>query len=511
MMASMTQDSFEAIVVGSGFGGSVAALRLAEAGVQTCVIERGLQWERPGVRMPFPSMAGGDRRQAWRSARHPIAPRTWRSDDPNFPGLLERIEGADRLDVICGAAWGGGSVVYGGMFVQPEADDFERIFPGIISAREIAPYYERVRAIVRPEHPSRLGDTILGTPHYRSARVFDEHAEKAGLKNYLAPVQTTVDWDVVADELAGRAPMSASVGEAIMGFNSGAMKSLDKNYLKRAAAARRPIVARMLTIVNTITRESEGPHAGCYRLECTELTELGMIKGTRTYHARHLFLAAGSMNTTRLLCGARDRGTLPELHREVGQHWGGNGDVLVLRRGLKDTLSIKVASPHVMRFRQGTPTATSLYLPHPAHPVRIMLAPGMDLWARRMWMLGMSIPGTLGSFVRQGNSYTVRWPADGDRVGRERIEQITRQINRAAGGRMGDAPGRERTFHPLGGVVLGRACDEIGRVRGYDRLYVVDSSLFPGHTACCNPAWTVAAVAERCVEKIIAQDRVRAA
>jgi cholesterol oxidase len=60
--------------------------------------------------------------------------------------------------------------------------------------------------------------------------------------------------------------------------------------------------------------------------------------------------------------------------------------------------------------------------------------------------------------------------------------------------------------HPLGGAVIEEACDLYGRIIGYQGLYVVDGALIPGSTACANPALTIAAMAERCMERIIAED-----
>ncbi|MHC5719841.1 MAG: GMC oxidoreductase, partial [Nostoc sp.] len=60
--------------------------------------------------------------------------------------------------------------------------------------------------------------------------------------------------------------------------------------------------------------------------------------------------------------------------------------------------------------------------------------------------------------------------------------------------------------HPLGGAVMGKVCDQYGRVLNYQGLYVVDGALIPGPTACTNPSFTIAAIAERCMEKIIAED-----
>jgi cholesterol oxidase len=62
------------------------------------------------------------------------------------------------------------------------------------------------------------------------------------------------------------------------------------------------------------------------------------------------------------------------------------------------------------------------------------------------------------------------------------------------------------TAHPLGGVCMGTACDMYGRVKGYQGLYVVDGAFIPGSAAACNPALTIAAFAERCMDNIIAED-----
>ena len=53
---------------------------------------------------------------------------------------------------------------------------------------------------------------------------------------------------------------------------------------------------------------------------------------------------------------------------------------------------------------------------------------------------------------------------------------------------------------------MGKVCDTFGRVERYPGLYVVDGALIPGSTACCNPSFTIAAIAERCMDEILAKD-----
>jgi cholesterol oxidase len=62
------------------------------------------------------------------------------------------------------------------------------------------------------------------------------------------------------------------------------------------------------------------------------------------------------------------------------------------------------------------------------------------------------------------------------------------------------------TWHPLGGATLGTACDLYGRVHGHRGLYVTDGALVPGSTGACNPSWTIAALAERCLDDVVARD-----
>ena len=66
---------------------------------------------------------------------------------------------------------------------------------------------------------------------------------------------------------------------------------------------------------------------------------------------------------------------------------------------------------------------------------------------------------------------------------------------------------KDSTYHPLGGMVMDKACDLYGRVHGYPRMYVMDGALLPGSCATANPSWTIAALAERNIQRILADLR----
>ena len=136
------QSRRQAVVIGSGFGGSVAALRLGEAGISTALIERGKHWVYSGE-SSYPTLADlaqGDKRTTWMSDFDAI---TGQIPMTRYAGMLERITG-DTVDSIVGAGLGGGSLVYGGVLLQPRQDLFEAVFPYINYADMNSTYYPRV-------------------------------------------------------------------------------------------------------------------------------------------------------------------------------------------------------------------------------------------------------------------------------------------------------------------------------------------------------------------------------
>jgi cholesterol oxidase len=142
---------------------------------------------------------------------------------------------------------------------------------------------------------------------------------------------------------------------------------------------------------------------------------------------------------------------------------------------------------------------------------------------------GRSPVGGKGTFTYDpaSDSVTLDWPAHDvtAQQGRRAVGAMLRrlidagaegcieadEVRSAMYGTAATASGRRSptamsTGDPLGGVPLGLATDDAGRVRPYSGLYVVDGALLPGHAACAGPALTIAAVVERNIEKIIEQD-----
>ncbi len=477
------------LVIGSGFGGSVAALRLAEAGIPVTLLERGRRWEITPEGDTFASMRAPDERCGWLANATPIGLSTRIG---RYAGVAERFQG-ENIDAVLGAGVGGGSLVYAGMMVQPPRDLFASVFPAEVSYDEmLARWYPAVEAEL-PSSP--VPEDVFAAEPYRATRLFVQHAEAAGLNvehNRLA-----IDWDLVRAELSGELLPEATAGDYIYGLNSGAKGSLDRSYLARAEATGLVEIRPL----HQVTEIAVDPSGG-YRVRCERIDERGEVIERLTFRAPALFLAAGSIHTTRLLVEARARGDLSALDASVGSHWGHNGQHIHMRSDI---------GAEVGPYQGGPPTAVVRDFDNPVAPVTVEHgAAAFGYECGCMICPSSSLNDGLGGLewdASEGRT-VLRWDSANGETAVRAGEWVTAQMNAQTGGRLGPLPGSSRraTFHPLGGVVMGRAADVFGRVHGYRGLYVVDGALIGGSTPTANPAWTIAANAERCMATLIAED-----
>jgi cholesterol oxidase len=498
-----SDEPVEAVVIGSGFGGAVAALRLGQAGIKTLVLERGRRWAITPDQNTFATYRKPDGRAAWLSSKTPLYDEV---PIDIYTGIVQRTD-ENGISVVRGAGVGGGSLVYNGITYQPPRETFYRSFPRGINYDEMDKvYYPLVRSILKP---SPLPQDILATSYYKSTRVFLEQANAAGLVNGLLKMAT--DWDIVRQEINGNKIASAIIGEMWYGINSGAKKSLDTNYLPLAIKTGN-VEILPLHVVKEISENAEGG----YRISCNQIDESGETIATKFITCRYLFLAAGSMGTSELLVKAKAKGTLPKLNDYVGQDWASNGDTLGIRSGLPPT------NPG-----QGGPATSFIeHLNNPLGPVILVQYPTWNAPEGTLSALGMTIPSDKGSFSYDAATDSVKltWPAD-SQGNKELLKRVnyTYKILDKRNARFNHQPTTELmvgshrrksrptstnsnaiTVHPLGGAVMEKVCDTYGRVIGYQGLYVVDGALIPGSTGCTPPSLTIAALAERCMNRIIA-------
>ncbi|MFF0863714.1 GMC family oxidoreductase N-terminal domain-containing protein [Nonomuraea sp. NPDC003560] len=488
------------VIIGSGVGGSVAAFRLAEAGIANVVLERGRRWPITSRGGNFPALPSLDRRLVWlEGERHPRAPgpatplsrfvdRITSIPRPRSTGLLDVLLHRN-LTVMCGAGVGGGTLVYGGMLPQPMPEPFSRVFPGEIDYEELDQvYYPRAR---RRMIAATFPEELLTHTRYRSSRIWHSAAVASGLEAEL--VVGNYDFDAVRAELAGDRDAAITRGQyAFTGCNSGAKMSVDRTYLARAEATGMTEV-RSLHRVTAVAQDREGR----FRVRADRLGTDGATLQRVTLMTDRLILAAGGVHTPQLLVRARDTGALPDLNEHVGADWGTNGDQipLLMTPALPSWPGQAGPPAALVRSRDGSAMVTHGPLPLPA---------GM------MTCPGVGIPDRLGRWNYSGESGTVRleWAAGSDATARRTVGDLLRQIARhiPAGACVIDPnAAHPLVLHPLGGAVIGKATDVHGRLHGYSGLYCLDSALMPGCTPGVNPALTIAAIVERCLDHLIGE------
>lgn len=489
-----------ALVIGTGYGGSVAALRLAQAGVDVHMIEMGMAWDTPGPDGKiFCNTLQPDYRSYWLRTRTK-APLNYflgfpiDRNIPRYTGILD-AEDFSGITVYQGRGVGGGSLVNGGMAVTPKRENFAAILPSVNADEMYDIYYPRANAGlgVGTVDPAWFDST----PYYQFARVGRKHAQRSGFPFVFVP--DVYDWDYMEQEAAGSVTKSALAGEILYGNNHG-KKSLQRTYLAQAQATGRVGISPLHKVTSVAPAAGGG-----YTVVIEQLNTNGDTTATKTVTADRVFFAAGSVGTSKLLVKLKATGALPNLSGEVGKGWGDNGNVMCGRANhLWDpTGKLQSAIPcsgidnwaaggafaEVAPLPTGIETYASFYLSITKNPNRAQFswnaATGqVDLdWQTSWKQPSIDMAKTIFDKInaKEGTIYRT------DLFGVYKIW------------------GDHLTYHPLGGAVLNKATDNYGRLTGYPGLYVIDGALIPGNTSV-NPFVTITALAERNIDKIVATD-----
>lgn len=495
----------DALVVGSGFGGAVAAARLAQAGLSVIVLERGRRWE-PGQFPRRPHLQDG-----W----------LWQEDS----GLYD-IRWLDSMASVQAAGWGGGSLVYANVFARPFNHVLDERWPAHQRREVLDPYYDLAAHMLGI---APVGDDPrTDNPPPRTSLVEDlmqmlpERTIRPSLAVTFGDSQT---WRPNQHGVSQRG--CAFVGECVIGCNHGAKNTLDHNYLAVAEKAG----ARAVTDaeVERIETRSEG-------YAVTTSTPSDPEAPARVWTAPRVVLAAGTVATTELLLRSRDvHRTLPRLSRHLGRGFSGNGDFLTLARlrpGKEDmTTGPTITTTTVLDVPEGRGSVW-FQVQDGAFPpvVRHLfdtLVPGRRVrswWRRRVRDADPRRSFTVLAMGKDSGNGVLRLDRNGEAVlsWQNRWQAPLYRSQRRVGpllARLLDARlhqpftwtllRRTITVHPLGGVRHGvdpdsGVVDEFGEVHGYPGLFVMDGSVL-GAASGVNPSATILAVAERSVENLIRQ------
>lgn len=478
---------YDTIVVGSGFGGSVLAARLAQAGERVLVLERGPWWGQGDgdARQPFPrGMRLG------RFVRNVRLNRGRRSHEIllNRRGLFE-LHGFDHLWALSASGVGGGSLVYANGQGVP-SPDYWGAFPPEVSAEDMAVHFKRADEVLNPG--------VL--PDWRSRRHELDRALEASQLGETAPVELAVTFgpdpsrpEPVRNHAGVRQQTCRLCGDCVIGCPHRSKNTLDLTYL--ALAQRAGAVIRPLSEVSGI-----GSEQGRYRTRWVDHRSGKASAAT----SRRLVLAAGTLNTLRLLFAAGVAGVLTPLPDALGRNLSPNGDYASLLWRVKSARRPRVSSSTQFAATRTTPATGCSWARHQRRSTRCRC---------RRPCAGAS--GSRGSSSRWDATASFDGRAVRCDAGRssnpeyfERVEATSRALAAHYEPRraitnipFGAASPTVATTHTVGGATMARrledaVVDHTGQVRGHAGLYIVDSSILAAPPGI-PPSKTVLAMAER--------------
>ncbi|GAB2983400.1 GMC family oxidoreductase [Streptomyces pseudoechinosporeus] len=490
--AAFPAPDLEVLVIGSGFGGSVAALRLAQKGYQVTVIETGRRF----ADADFATSPWQVRRLLW-------APRL------GWHGIM-RVHLRRRLLTLTGVGVGGGSLAYAAVHYRPDDATFRAAGwdQAVDWAAELAPHYVRA-------------EQMLGTATVPATsagdRVLRQAADDLGMGGTFHPTRVGIHFGAPGQQagdpyFAGQGPVRTGCtlcGQCTAGCPIGAKNTLPKNYLHLAERAGANI--RPLTTAVALHPQPDGT----WQVE-TERTVLGRFTSRCTrevLNAQQVVLAAGAWGTTELL--HRSRPHLPHLSPALGTRTCTNREVItgVAAPGFDTGPGAAITSA----MRPNSDTLLQLCRVSPGtHPLAAALLP-------------FPLPGPWRAFGRRTALLFAMERNDSALTSRQRRTLFGRRmtfrpdtprpepVRTPAAEAVADTyarriGGRARrlwttllkvpiTAHLMGGCPTGtdparHVTDPYHRVHGYPTLHIADASVIPGNLGL-NPSLTITAMAER--------------
>ncbi len=490
--------SANAIVIGSGFGGSVAALRLGQAGIPTLLFEMGKEYKLNPTENAFATTLQPDGRACWLKTRTIAPVTTIQFNIPKYVGVLDKVSfPTSYMNIYRGNCLGGGSVVYGAMLPYARPEMWNEFFPYIQYNDMLTKWYPKVKQVL---DFSIVPDDLLNSAIYEYARVGLKHCERAGMQKVF--LNAGVDFNTIRGELNGTKKKSSTISELIYGANNGWKNSLDRNYIP-AAVATGNVTVNTLSKVDMVEQLSDGT----YKIKVIKINEQGEELYAKYYTCKYLFINAGVVGTMQILLKSKHLGGLSKLNDEVGKHWGNNGNIMAMRTNLPDNVGAIQCTVPVTAYANLDNPVTPLLAEQASFPI------GMEL--KQLLTLAITKNPERGYFEYNPTTNNVELFFNKSQmdISRRAMEYFINKLNETCGGTLdrtwyfgGKGYGDDFTYHPLGGAVLGLASDYYGRLKGYNNLYCLDGSMLPGFSACANPALTIAAIAERNMETILAED-----
>jgi cholesterol oxidase len=519
----MSDLDYDVLVVGSGFGGSVTALRLTEKGYRVGVLEAGARFEDTD----FAATSFDTKRYLFR---------------PEIGCYgIQRIDALKDCLILSGAGVGGGSLVYANTLYEPLEQFYDDpSWKDITDWRdELAPYYDQAKRMLG------VTDNPTMTP---SDHVMKQVADELGVGDTfrLTPVGVFFGGpgqepsDSVADPYFGgagpdRNPCS-QCGECMTGCRHNAKNTLVKNYLYLAEENGARVLP--MTTVTRIRPRDDGGYDVEVRHTRSKLNRAG---STRVLTADQVVVSASALGTQRLLHRMKDEGFLPHLSDRLGH----------LSRTNSESILGAIAPDTKVDYSQGVAITSSFHPDEHTHvePVHYGkgsnamsllqtvltdgdLGPRWRTWVREMWRQKRHIRDLYDmkhwseraviALVMQSRDNSIQVFSKAGRFGRrvlssrqghgepnptwipianQAVRRMAEIMGGFPGGSIGEPFNMPLTAHFIGGCTIGASpetgvIDAYHRVYGHPGLHIADGSTISANLGV-NPSLTITAQAER--------------
>ncbi len=501
---------YDYIIIGSGFGGSVSALRLSEKGYNVLVIEKGKHYKDDD----FPKTNWNLRKWLWMPALRLYG--------------IQKITFLKHISAMSGVGVGGGSLVYANTLPKPAKPFFNHgSWTGLADwEQELNPHYDTAWKMLGTTENTYFGESDLA---------FKELAKEIGQEDKFKTVKVAVYFgenDVTVDDpyFNGKGPTRTGCiqcGCCMTGCRYNAKNTLDKNYLHLAQQLGAEIIAEQ-EVTDIIPLDGESGASG-YEIIFKQSTTL--FKKKQSVKAKGIVLSGGVLGTVPLLLKQKEK-NLPNLSKKVGNNIRTNNEALILTvssdktKNMSDGIAIgsiieidENSNIEPVRYGKGSGFWRLLVMPMVSEKnffLRILKLFIIPFTAPFMWLKIFFIPNfgkqtSVILFMQHLDStlkLRKKWFGTGSRLEEGKkptafipeAHEVAHKYGKIITGKptvmlTETLTGIPSTAHILGGSVMGKdaesgVIDKNNKVFGYDNMYVCDGSMISANPGV-NPALSI--------------------
>lgn len=523
------RQAYDVVVIGSGFGGSINACRLAQAGRSVCILERGKRWGKKD----FPRTTGQVARAFW--------------NDKDY-GLLD-YRSFKKIDVIQASGVGGGSLVYFNVHIRTPKEIFENPrWPANIKRDVMNPFYDIAKDVLEAKPltpPAGLEMPNRTSAFLAAAQGAGKQAEMMDICVYTGPEK--INRQGITQEGC------VYCGNCMLGCHVHAKNTLDLNYIAMAEQNGAEVYPlHMVEKIEPVEPVKTNGYRVYFKRFDTEKRgefEMGCVTG------RKVIISAGALGSTEIMLRSRDvHRTLTRVSPALGTKFSGNGDFLLSGAfdcnqdvdpgsGPDITAGVDFSTDknRILIQDLGFPDPLLWFLegslPNPRrfHYLRLFFeryilrtlglskasafSNGADQLFRGgvtpkfLPYLGMGTDAADGEMCLSGGNIDISWNSRHSRKMFNEMFKGLKELSAGIGGNYKTSllwawPIRKLlTAHPLGGCVMSDdpeqgVVNEYGEVWNYQNLYISDGSIIPTALSV-NPSATISALSERIAEHIV--------